>query len=223
MIKFHVDERPLRNESSMFLHLGRIRAFFSDFRRKGTRRSQTGEARKRRGMVPTSPIHSASFTSLLMPGGVRQFSARGEHPRLTQLLLDAVRAISGSLGVAIVELGESPREWVGSGVSRAEALEAILALRDLLGRGSLDLAIFSSTEGVEIYLDRRGLLEIRTGGTWEPRARSLLMAQKFVWAPKLPPPAYPEVPNPGARDRIGAVAEFLGLRVTPAPYRAHKS
>ena len=162
----------------------------------------------------------ACFTSMLMSGGVRQFSARGEHPRVTQLLLDAIRSIPGTLGVAIVELGDSPREWVGTGVSRAEVLEGMLALRDLLGRGSLDFAAFSSSEGVEIYLDHTGLLEIRTGGTWEPRARSLLEAQKFVWAPRLPEALSSGPVNAAARDRIAAVAEFLALRVAPAPYRA---
>jgi hypothetical protein len=164
--------------------------------------------------------NQACFTSMLMAGGVRQFSARGEHPQVTQLLLDAVRAIPGSFGVAIVELGESPREWVGTGVLRAEALEGILALRDLLGRGSLDLAVFSSSEGVEIYLDRTGLLEIRTSGTWEPRARSLLEAQRFTWAPRLPDGLSSGPANAVARERIAAVAEFLTLRIAPAPYRA---
>jgi hypothetical protein len=167
---------------------------------------------------PSEP--QACFTSMLMAGGVRQFSARGEHPRVTQLLLDAVRAIPGSFGVAIVELGDSPREWVGTGVLRGEALEAILALRDLLGRGSMDLAVFSSSEGVEIYLDRTGLLEMRTGGTWEPRARSLLDAQHFTWAPRLPEALSSGPANAASRDRIAAVAEFLTLRVAPAPYRA---
>jgi len=162
----------------------------------------------------------ACFTSMLMSGGVRQFSARGEHPRVTQLLVDAIRAIPGTLGVAIVELGDSPREWVGTGVSRGEVLEGMLALRDLLGRGSFDFAAFSSSEGVEIYLDRTGLLEIRTSGTWEPRARSLLEAQKFVWAPRLPEALSSGPVNATARDRIQAVAEFLALRVAPAPYRA---
>ena len=173
-------------------------------------------------MLGVSANHHDCFTSVLMAGGVRQFSARGEHPRVTQLLLDAVRAIPGSLGVAIVEIGDSPREWVGSGVSRAEVLESVLALRDLLGRGSLDLAVFSSHEGVEIYLDRTGLLEIRTGGTWEPRARSLLESQHFIWAPRLPE-ALSSVPaNAAGRERIQAVAEFLTLRLAPAPYRARK-
>ena len=171
-------------------------------------------------MLGGDPPQHACFTSMLLAGGVRQFSARGEHPRVTQLLLDAVRAIPGTLGVAIVELGESPREWVGTGVARAEVLESVLALRDLLGRGTLDLAVFSSHEGVEIYLDRTGLLEIRTGGTWEPRARSLLEAQHFVWAPRLPEALGHEPANVAARDRIGAVAEFLALRLAPAPYRA---
>jgi len=171
-------------------------------------------------MLGPEAKHHDCFTSMLMAGGVRQFSARGDHPRVTQLLLDAVRAIPGSLGVALVELGESPREWVGTGVSRGEVLESVLALRDLLGRGSLDLAVFSSHEGVEIYLDRTGLLEIRTSGTWEPRARSLLEAQHFTWAPRLPEALNPGPTNAAARERIQAVAEFLTLRLAPAPYRA---
>jgi hypothetical protein len=220
MIKFQAEERPLRPKTSMSLHLGHILAFFSGLWRKRARRIASPGGRTHRAMMDPTVNRQACFTSILAAGGVRQFSARGEHPRVTQLLLDAVRVLPGGLGIAIVELGESPREWVGTGVSRGELLEAILALRDLLGHGALDLAVFSSSEGVEIYLDRGGLLEIRASNSWEPRARSLLEAQHFVWAPRLPDAWSPSPTSPAARDRIAAVAEFLALRIAPAPYRA---
>jgi hypothetical protein len=175
-------------------------------------------------MLPSQVDLRPSFTSQIAAGGLRQFSARGEHPIVTQLFLDAVRAIPGSLGVVIVELGETPREWVGTGSSRPEVLESVLALRDLLGRGALDLAVFSSVEGVEIYLDRAGILEIRTGGSWEPRARSLLENRGFRWTARLTPAWNPPaVLLPEARERLVAVTRFLGLRVATAPYRARSN
>ncbi|HET9234971.1 MAG TPA: hypothetical protein VFP10_12595, partial [Candidatus Eisenbacteria bacterium] len=170
----------------MTLLPGRIFAFFTGRKRgRATRGSMSLRARTQG--LPSQIDLRPTFTSILVAGGVRQFSIRAEHPQITQLLLDAVRALPGPLGVAIVELGEPTREWVGTGASRPEVLEAILAMRDLLGRGSLDVAVFSGHEGVEIYLDRAGILELRVQGSWEPRARSLLETGGFMWTARLTP------------------------------------
>ena len=186
MINSQTDERPLPIQSSMTLHPGRIFAFIKGRKPVNGARGST-VLRARTHGLPSQVELRPTFTSVLAAGGVRQFSIRAEHPQITQLLLDAVRALPGPLGVAIVDLGEPTREWAGTGASRAEVLEAILAMRDLLGRGSLDVAVFSGHEGVEIYLDRAGILELRVQSSWEPRARSLLESGGFMWAARLTP------------------------------------
>ena len=207
----------------MTLLPGRILAFITG-RKRGKQTRSTSVLRARAQGLPSQVDVRPTFTSVLAAGGVRQFSIRAEHPQITQLLFDAVRALPGPLGVAIVELGEPTREWVGTGASRAEVLEAILALRDILGRGSLDVAVFSGHEGVEIYLDRTGILELRVQGSWEPRARSLLETGGFMWAARLAPAWMPSgTLSLEARERVSAVAAFLELRVAPAPYRARRS
>ena len=207
----------------MTLHPGRILAFLTGRKQRITTRGSAALRARTHGL-PSQVDLRPTFTSILVAGGVRQFSIRAEHPQITQLLLDAVRALPGPLGVAIVDLGEPAREWVGTGASRAEVLEAILAMRDLLGRGSLDIAVFSGHEGVEIYLDRAGLLEFRVQSSWEPRARSLLETGGFMWAARLTPAWAPAgTLTMEARERVSAVAAFLELRVAPTPYRARRS
>lgn len=160
------------------------------------------------------------FTAHMVAGGVRQFTARGDQPLASQLLLDAVRALPGTLGLVIVDLCEPPREWIGGNLTRVQVLEGLLALRDLLGQGAMDVAVFSSGEGVEIFLDRSGVLEIRTGGSWEPRARSLLESRGFRWVSTFPdsPAENVRPATPLTRERIAAVSEFLDLRATSASY-----
>jgi hypothetical protein len=160
------------------------------------------------------------FTAQIVTGGVRQFCARGDQPLVFLGLMDCVRALPGPLGIVIVDLGESPREWVGNSLSRVQILEGLLALRDLLGQGAMDVAVFSSEEGVELFLDRSGTLEIRTGGWWEPRARSLLEGRGFRWVSSLAPTwsTAPVPLTPEARERINAVCAFLDMRATIASY-----
>jgi hypothetical protein len=160
------------------------------------------------------------FTAQIVTGGVRQFCARGGQSLIFMSLMDCVRALPGPLGVVMVELGDTPRESVGNGITRGQILEGLLALRDLFGQGALDVAVFSSEEGVELYLDRSGTLEIRTGGWWEPRARSLLEARGFRWVSDLAP-QWSTSPVPltlEARERVAAVCAFLDLRVSSAVY-----
>ncbi len=116
---------------------------------------------------------------------LRHFTARGDQPRLTQVILEAARSLSGSLGVVLVEVHDTPREWTAIDMDRSQILEGLLELRDLLGRGGLDLAVFSSDEAVEVFLDRFGTLEIRCGGWHEPRFRGLLEGQGFAHVPAL--------------------------------------
>jgi hypothetical protein len=162
------------------------------------------------------------FTAQLVAGGVRQFTARADQPLISLLFLDCIRALPGSLGMVIVDLGEMPQEWVGGGLSRFQVLEGLLALRDLLGKPGMDVAVFSPSEGVEVFLDRSGSLEIRTGGSWEPRARSLLEHREFRWVSRLGPiAAVDAVPvAEETHQRIAAVSAFLNLRATGVTFGA---
>lgn len=113
------------------------------------------------------------------PYGLLHMTARGEHSLVTQAFIEAVRAARSPLGLVLVEAQGTHPEWAIPDLKRSAVLHALMTLRDLLGRGLLDAAVFSSQEGLEVYLDRFGMLEIRAGLWEEPRLRSLLEARGF--------------------------------------------
>jgi hypothetical protein len=119
------------------------------------------------------------------PFGLLHVTARADHSVLTQALLEAVRSTRSPLGLVMVEAEGPHAEWAVPDLKRSAVLHALVALRDLLGRGLLDVAVFSSPEGFEVYLDRLGTLEIRAGLWEEPRLRSLLEGQGFRGVPGL--------------------------------------
>jgi len=128
-------------------------------------------------------------------------------------MFEVLGGIKGPVGMVLVDLVEPPSEWAYPALPRPIVQESLLTLRDLLGVNLLDTAVFSSREGIEVYLDRFGTLEIRTG-TWdEPRLRSLLVAKGFLAVPRLsvlPPPAPdPRTWTPELRTRLETVQEVL--------------
>ncbi len=135
-------------------------------------------------------------------------------------MVETVRALTGVFGVVLVEVHGPSREWSAQGLDRGRVLGALLQLRDLWGRGVVDLAVFSPTEGVELFLDRFGTLEIRTG-TWnETRVKALLELEGFRPAGRLPtlpsPVADPASWDGDARERLARVRETLGLEAPAA-------
>jgi hypothetical protein len=160
----------------------------------------------------------ARYTTQATGSGLRQIEARGERFQVTQVLLDGIRSVPGPWGVVLVELGPQPREWVARSLPRARVLEGLLSLRDLLAAGTMDVAVFSSERGIEIFLDRRGELEIRTGAWWEPRFRGLLEKHGFRAAGGQFPAAGS---SPARRERsadparVARVCGYLGLESAP--------
>jgi len=160
-----------------------------------------------------------SYSVRSTPDGVLYFTARGDQPGAVHVLVETVRAVTGAFGVVLVEVHGLSREWTAQGLDRGRVLGSLLQLRDLWGRGVLDLAVFSASEGVELFLDRFGTLEIRTGSWNEARVKALLELAGFRSARRLPtlpsPVADPALWDAGARNRVARVKETLGL-ATPA-------
>ena len=117
--------------------------------------------------------------------------------------------------MVLVDVGGPPREWATPSVPRPAVQEGLLSLRDLLGNGLLDIAVFSSREGVEVYLDRFGTLEIRIGSWDEPRLRSLLERKGFRRVARLsvlpPSPGGMTRWTPENRQRFDVAQEFLAV------------
>ena len=156
--------------------------------------------------------------------GLRFIRARGGQPRITSVLLEAVRAMPGNHGMVLVELRPSPREWIVTSVSRPRVLESLLSIRDLLGQGHIDLAVFSRRHGVEVFLDRFGTLEIRSGAWFEPRLRALFESRGFQQTPRLSVLPRHEAPIEWIEEheaRVRAVIDGNGFR--PVPYRNRKA
>lgn len=143
------------------------------------------------------------------PFGPLHLTARAEHPLVTQALIEAVQAARSPLGLVLVEADGGHREWAVPRLARTAVLHSLVTLRDLLGVGLLDLAVFSPQEGLEIYLDRFGTLEIRAGVWEEPRLRSLLEGHGFqgvVGLSLLPEEApTPATWNEESRERYASV------------------
>jgi hypothetical protein len=129
-------------------------------------------SREKTGLAP-------EFSVRKEPYGPLHLTARAEQPLVTQALLEAVRAARSPLGLVLVEAEGAHREWAVPRLQRTLVLHALVTLRDLFGVGLLDVAVFSPQEGLEIYLDRFGTLEIRAGSWEEPRLRSLLEGRGF--------------------------------------------
>jgi hypothetical protein len=182
---------------------------------KRLRSWRPGLGRRRR---PGSEVPSYSVRPT--PDGVLYFTARGDQPGAVHVLVETVRALTGVFGVVLVEVHGPSREWTAEGLDRGRVLGALLQLRDLWGRGLLDLAVFSPTEGVELFLDRFGTLEIRTGSWNEARVKALLGLAGFRSTRRLatlPSPVADPAPwDADARDRVARVKESLGLQA-PAP------
>ncbi len=153
--------------------------------------------------------------------GLSHVIARGDQPQATQVLVEAVRAFTGPLGLILVEVHGRAREWAGENLDRTAVLAALLQARDLWGRGVADLALFYAGEGVEIYFDRFGLLEMRAGGWAEPRLRAILELQGFGEVSRLSslplPPKEVVAPTPETLARLGAIREALGLAAPESP------
>ena len=155
---------------------------------------------------------------------VRFFTARGDHPRVTQILLEGIGVVPGSWGIVVVEVTPVAREWLAPSVSRPRVLEALLSIRDLLGQGHVDIAVFSPEHGVEFFLDRFATLEIRTGSWLEPRFRALLEAKEFRYESRLPVlPKAPRVAEWTEEDRLRLARARDALKCRTAPPRNRKT
>lgn len=175
------------------------------------RRAALHSRREERPEAPPVPRYRVRTE----PGGIVHFAARGDHPRITQAFLDVVRSLSGRPGVVLVEYGERPVEWVASEVSPAALLAAMVSVRDLLGRGTLDVAVHSRNEGVEVFLDHLGELDVRSGGWNERRFHEVFTRLSFFAAEDPLAPcagvgnAFP--PDSDWQSRLAAAIETLGL------------
>lgn len=167
---------------------------------------------------PTGTAAGRSYAAHLEESGARFLMARGDHPSVTQALLDGVRCLTGTVGFVIVETTPTPREWLVTSIPRTRVLEGLLSVRDLLGRGHLDVAIFSRKLEVELFLDRLGTLEIRTGSWLEPRLRGVLESRGFNRVSRLsvlPPPPEAHAWDDEHRERLNALRFDLGCRPVP--------
>ena len=170
-----------------------------------------------------SEVHGEPRYSVRAEGAqLRRFTARGDQPHLTQVLLETARSLAGSLGMVLVEVHGRPREWTAANLDRSLLLQGLMGLRDLLGRGGLDMALFSADEAVEVFLDRFATLEIRCGGWHEPRFRGLLEAQGFARTARVSalPLCYHGAPPWTEADsrRVEEICSRLGLEaVVEAP------
>jgi hypothetical protein len=126
--------------------------------------------------------------------------------------------------MVLVEVKPTPREWIVTSVPRPRILESLLSIRDLLGQGYIDLAVFSQRHGVEVFLDRLGTLEIRSGAWFEPRLRALFESQGFQETPRLSVLPQREAPIEWIEEheaRVKAVIDDNDFR--PVPYRNRKT
>ena len=159
-------------------------------------------------------------------GGVR-FAAAGEPVQVSQVLLDVLRILPGRVGLVVVEYREGPgyrrepTEWIGASLERHRVLQALMSLRDLLGRSGFDVAVFSPSQGIEVFLDSLGGLEIRAEAWNEPRLLSILDHAGFRPEPSLSlSPAGPREPTLWtieARHRLRRVRRSLGLAAGSHP------
>jgi hypothetical protein len=85
----------------------------------------------------------------------------------------------------------------------------------------MDLALFSSAHALEVFLDRWGTVEIRTGSWNEPRIIAVLHASGFERVDRVapvPPESGGELEwTDEATQRVRRVRKRLGLRPAPPP------
>ena len=132
-----------------------------------------------------------------------------------QAFLDMIRSLSGRPGVVWVEYAERPEEWAASEVALSTLLAAMVSVRDLLGREAMDMAVYSRNEGVEVFLDHLGELEVRSGSWNESRFRAVLERVGFRCAEDIFLPgtaeAVREPLDPAWRTRLAEARDMLGL------------
>jgi len=149
------------------------------------------------------------------PDGAGVLTARGDVSRLVPVVMDAMREWSGPVGMALVVYRDRPEEWVASGLPRGRALEGLLRIRDLIGAGGLDLAVFSEIEALSVYVDRFGILEARGLGDGLDELGTRLIAAGFARVSRVS--AVPPAPDPNhawtVEDaaRVEETAVFLQL------------
>jgi len=159
--------------------------------------------------------HSARFAVRFETDGAVTLNATAPPGRLVPVVLNQVGDWSGPVGMAMVVYRPEPEEWVAAGVPRARALEGLLHIRDLIGAGGLDLAMFSELEALSIYVDRFGLLEARGLGDGVAGLGARLAAAGFTKVARVS--TIPRVPIPGYvwsdedRTRVSGVVELLQL------------
>ena len=153
--------------------------------------------------------------------GVGGFVVKGPQPDITGLVFSLLEDFGGPLGMVVVEHRDRSREWVARDLERGRVIQALMTLRDLLGRGVLDLALFSSTHALEVFLDQWGTLEIRTGVWNEPRIIATLEVAGFERVDHVSPvPAEGRVEHEWSADathRVRTIRELLGLEPAPHP------
>ena len=193
------------------MRIGRIAGLRRRWRGLPAWRALFGRRRVERPEAPAVPRYRVRTE----PGGVVHFAARGDHPRITQAFLDVVRSLSGRPGVVLVEYGERPTEWVAAEVSPAALLAAMVSVRDLLGRGALDVAVHSRNEGVEVFIDHLGELDVRSGSWNERRFRDVFSRLAFLATEDPLPPSEAAgkalALDPDRQTRLTAAVETLGL------------
>ena len=144
-----------------------------------------------------------------------EFVVRGPVPRVVSLFFNAVQSLSGTPGLALVQLTEPPREWVTGAVSKPALLRGLLEIRDLLGTRHLDAAVFSPSEALELHLDRLATLEGRAGDWQEASWAEMFQRAGFERVEQLAPlPEDAASKAPSAADpeaRIARVVKELGL------------
>lgn len=171
-------------------------------------------------------VTSNRFSTRLVSEGVRQFTAKGDLVKISQILIEMPRVFSGRLGLILVEYTPEPKEWVAPSLNRTAVLSALVGVRDLLGTGCVDTALHSYDQAIEVFVDRCGLLEIRTGQWHEPQIRGLLEAAGFEETERVS--TIPERPprlelSAETRLRVASLIQALELTPTEAPNDSEQS
>ena len=167
---------------------------------------------------PQDPRDAPRFAVRSEEDDIRFFTVRGGHLPVTDALVHLLRGLPEPMGLVLVE-ADSGCEWVGStSLKRAQVLEAVMSLRDVLGRGPLDFAAYSQEAGTEVYFDRWGTLEIRAGSWKEGMLCRFLENRGFkrtarmsVLPPKPDAPESEEDAPPAHAERLARICVGLGL------------
>ncbi len=212
--------RVVRGRRFDFLHAGRAAVRFGRFVRLGALRCC---ARSPRGAL------SSAVAARNAPRP-RRFPATACAPNPAASFISPPAAITrasrrrSSMSCARSPGGRGSSSWsTASGrwsgwrpkCLRPRCLAAMVSVRDLLGRGALDVAVHSRNEGVEVFLDHLGELDVRSGGWNERRFRDVFARLSFFATEDPLAPcagvgnAFP--PDPDWQSRLAAAMETLGL------------